>query len=69
MSQPCKGCQDRAIGCHATCESYLTFKAEIDKAREAERADKKDFYALYSLKIRSLEQSRQKCGKKTIKCK
>lgn len=25
---PCKGCEKRHIGCHATCEAYLEFHAE-----------------------------------------
>ena len=65
----CQGCQDRHLGCHSDCEDYLMRKAELDRVREAERADKQNTYTLYGLRIRSLEQSRRKCGKKTIKCK
>lgn len=25
---PCKGCEKRHIGCHATCEVYLAYHAE-----------------------------------------
>lgn len=25
---PCKGCEDRVIGCHSVCERYITWKAE-----------------------------------------
>lgn len=32
MKPPCKGCPDRAMGCHGKCEEYAAFKAE----REAE---------------------------------
>ena len=41
---PCKGCQDRCIGCHGQdenglfkCTRYAEFKAQNDKEREARR--------------------------------
>lgn len=38
---PCKDCESRKVGCHAGCESYLTWRADLDytiaeKARQAE---------------------------------
>ena len=38
---PCKDCESRAIGCHARCGNYLTWRADLDcviaeKARQAE---------------------------------
>lgn len=33
----CKGCTERHLGCHATCEKYLKEKAQNDKEREQER--------------------------------
>lgn len=32
---PCKGCEERFIGCHATCERYIEWKALVDLEREA----------------------------------
>jgi hypothetical protein len=29
----CKDCADREIGCHATCERYITAKKEWDEER------------------------------------
>ena len=26
---PCKGCKDRAVGCHGSCERYARFKEEM----------------------------------------
>lgn len=26
----CKGCTKRSVGCHATCDDYKTFRAELD---------------------------------------
>lgn len=44
MSNSCKDCKDRTIGCHARCEKYLQYAKEreqIIKARQAEQ--NKDF--------------------------
>ena len=30
----CKGCTERHVGCHATCEKYIAEKAENDRIRE-----------------------------------
>lgn len=31
----CKGCEKRQIGCHGTCEKYLTWQSENEKRKEA----------------------------------
>lgn len=36
MKPPCKGCEDRKVGCHATCERYAEYRAVIGKY-EAEK--------------------------------
>lgn len=38
---PCKGCQDRHIGCHATCEVYLAYHAERVKICAEQQKQKK----------------------------
>lgn len=35
MNAPCKGCQDRALGCHGCCERYRAFTARNSEVREA----------------------------------
>lgn len=30
----CKGCTERHVGCHSTCEKYIAEKAENDRLRE-----------------------------------
>ena len=32
---PCKGCGDRELGCHATCEGYKAYRAKVDAQKEA----------------------------------
>lgn len=29
MTPPCKGCAERAVGCHAVCEKYQAYRAEM----------------------------------------
>ena len=40
---PCRGCEDRAEGCHAKCERYETFREELReyqrKVYQERRAD------------------------------
>ena len=37
---PCKGCTDREVACHSTCERYKNWKIESDKLREKTRKQK-----------------------------
>ncbi|MCR4886288.1 MAG: hypothetical protein K5919_05170 [Clostridiales bacterium] len=29
---PCKGCEDRRLGCHGKCEKYRAWRAGMDQA-------------------------------------
>lgn len=35
---PCKGCDERQIGCHSTCERYKAFRAALNE-QNAKRAE------------------------------
>lgn len=35
----CKDCADRHESCHSTCERYLEFKRECEKARENRKVE------------------------------
>lgn len=37
---PCKGCNDRRLGCHADCKAYSEWAADNEAERQALRADK-----------------------------
>ena len=39
MLAPCKDCEDRQIGCRATCEKYLEYKAKAEEIAKRQRAD------------------------------
>ena len=30
INSPCKGCLDRCIGCHGTCDKFIEFKKKVD---------------------------------------
>lgn len=38
IKPPCKGCEERQIGCHSTCERYKAFRADLDE-QNAKRAE------------------------------
>ena len=31
---PCKGCEDRVVGCHSVCDKYITWKAQRDEIKK-----------------------------------
>lgn len=39
MKAPCKGCADRAVGCHASCGKYIEYAEERRQARERKAKD------------------------------
>lgn len=40
MTFPCKNCEKRTVGCHASCEPYLAVKSKHDANREQEYQEK-----------------------------
>lgn len=38
---PCKGCQDRHVGCHSTCLKYIDWKQERQVLLDKKRAESK----------------------------
>lgn len=44
-SSPCQKCEDRNVGCHATCQSYITWKDEVNRqTNEAYEKRTKDYF-------------------------
>lgn len=33
---PCKGCENRVLGCHSVCEKYITFRKWLDNRNKKE---------------------------------
>ena len=40
ISFPCKDCNKRTLGCHSTCNAYLTARAKQTELNEKERKHK-----------------------------
>lgn len=40
-NNPCYECEDRAVGCHATCEKYINWRKEYDKLKKVYKKQKK----------------------------
>lgn len=40
MNAPCKGCKERAVGCHANCEKYKVYRKKKDEINEKIRSAK-----------------------------
>lgn len=57
----CKNCQDRVVGCHATCKKYIEEKkaVEIQKKKEKEWLDKHKGDAKARSRIRSIDRNRR----------
>lgn len=43
---PCKGCEDRYVGCHAKCPDYKDFKNYTNEVRQR-RKEKRDLDSFY----------------------
>ena len=37
---PCKGCEDRTVGCHSVCERYQEYAAICEAIRKQRRLDR-----------------------------
>ena len=57
---PCKGCEERTVGCHAKCERYNAIK-DINDARKAEeRKHNEAIHAANDYTIRLVSQVRRR---------
>lgn len=34
---PCKGCEDRYVGCHSKCRKYIDYKTNLDMINKSKR--------------------------------
>ena len=60
----CKDCNDRVLGCHSTCKTYLDAKAEFEKAKEERRRQRKiDNDATEFFISKAYKEKRRKGGK------
>ena len=59
----CKSCQDRRIGCHATCERYIKQSEEQDKLQAKINAEK-DLYGQFADIVIKSKEKKRKHGKR-----
>lgn len=60
---PCRGCEERKMGCHDQCNGYMTWKAELAKEREIEIRKKAEDAMLADSSIYwSLKKRKKKIG-------
>lgn len=62
----CKDCDDRVIGCHATCERYLGEKKEIEELKEKIKKDQLVDNFILHQQILTTTINLRRYGKKTI---
>lgn len=54
VTAPCKGCQDRHLGCHGTCEKYQEYKKIHEEEAAADRRRTDAYVDLYGYKLSKL---------------
>ena len=58
MGNNCKGCTERCVGCHITCETYLAWKQEQNARRADINKVKQDAQRWKDYKERSIRLAR-----------
>lgn len=38
-NSPCMNCTNRHVGCHGTCERYITYRADLDELKDIRRKE------------------------------
>ena len=64
VKPPCKGCDNRHLGCHGECEEYKTFTDENEKQRKLKTSNINFTYMAY-FKDKKTQKLREKkrCGR------
>lgn len=60
MQAGCKGCAERHVGCHSTCERYKAFRKALEEKRMRERMENEATYSLIEQAQRRKEERRRK---------
>ena len=56
----CKGCENRRIGCHSVCKTYITAKSEYDSKVERERAEREKENPFIEMRVKSKNKTAMK---------
>ena len=60
MKPPCKGCEDRAVGCRGNCERYKQYKAELAAAKAELYGKQQENIMIGDVISRSVKKTRRK---------
>lgn len=63
ITAPCKGCADRFVGCHSTCDLYKQFRNELDKKNNMTYKEKKNEWNLIGRKVQAMNKITHKKSK------
>ena len=55
---PCRGCEDRILGCHSTCQKYIDWKKKVQEYNDKMYADKKNSYMPEAFMLRRNKRER-----------
>ena len=64
---PCKGCEERYVGCHSTCERYLIIRAEYDKVAAQIDEIKKNTADIENFKVSAVMKMNERMRRKRRK--
>lgn len=56
-TNPCKGCHDRYVGCHACCGAYLIWAEQHREIKQRMTADNRVFSDIVDIRIKSVKRS------------
>lgn len=60
---PCLGCEDRELGCHAHCQSYIEWTKRKDEIKAVDRRERDVARALNAIKEAGIKASRKEIKK------
>ena len=63
IQETCRGCQERKLGCHATCEKYLAAKAEYEQKKKIFRDCKEKEIMVEESIIESIRKAKKRKGR------
>ena len=57
----CKDCQNRAVGCHSTCEEYHEAKTKYDSDNQQIKRDRQGNYQAWEMRKECIEKTKRRC--------
>lgn len=60
MQAPCKGCKEREVGCHGSCDRYLEFAAEREAIRDKQAREAQEINSVVETVRRLKKRARRR---------